>query len=128
MRILLDTNVLIWIVTDNPRIDGIRSIILSPETDVFVSVASYWEIAIKSDLGKLRASIADARTGVKESGFNELDITARHIEAIADPLFPVHHKDPFDRLLIAQAISEPMWLYTSDAILHRYAPNHVKLM
>lgn len=118
MRLLLDTNVLLWIITDADRIDSIRELILSDETEIFVSVVSCWEIAIKTTLGKLEFDVADVRSAVTASGFSELPIFGSHTEAVSD--LPLLHRDPFDRMIVAQAISEPMQLVTGDRQLSAY--------
>jgi PIN domain nuclease of toxin-antitoxin system len=92
--------------------------ILSGETDEYVSAASWWEVAIKSSLGKLKADVAELRAASRASGFGELPVTGLHAEALAR--LPRHHSNPFDRLLVAQAIAEPMRLLTADVRLASY--------
>ena len=120
MRLLLDTNVLLWTLTGSPRINRIRDLILSPETQIHVSIASWWEIAIKTTIGKLDADLAKLRHAAHDSGFVELAIIGPHVEALAK--LPLLHRDPFDRMLVAQALSEPMKLLTGDAQLGQYSP------
>lgn len=118
MRLLLDTNVLLWAMTDSPRIDNVRNLLLSDETEVFVSVVSWWEIAIKIRIGKLEADLPELRVAAAESGFAELPLLGPHAEMLAT--LPRHHNDPFDHMLLAQAMVEPMRLITSDAALPAY--------
>ncbi len=117
-RYLLDTHILIWWLYDLPQLDGaIRNIIANKNNDIVVSVASIWEIEIKKALGKLviDESYFDA---IEENGFALLPIFASHALAIKD--LPAIHKDPFDRMLVAQAICEKLVLLTNDAIIARY--------
>lgn len=118
MRLLLDTNVLLWTLAGSPRIQSVSQLILAPESEVFVSTASLWEIAIKTAIGKLTADLGEIRQAVAASGFCELSIRGEHVEAIAT--LPMHHKDPFDRMIVAQAITEPMRLLTGDRQLAVY--------
>jgi PIN domain nuclease of toxin-antitoxin system len=87
----------------------------------FFSVASLWEIAIKAGISKLDADAAVVRRAARDSGFEELPVLGKHVEALKD--LPNHHRDPFDRLLVAQAIAEPMVLLTADAALATYGKN-----
>ena len=121
MKLLLDTHVLLWALGDVKRLSlNVRRQIEDPDNDVLFSAASIWEIAIKSSQGRSDFSI-DPRVIDREArvaGFAELPISAGH--ALAVQGLPSHHRDPFDRLLIAQALTEPAWLYTSDKLLVRY--------
>lgn len=118
MKLLLDTHVLLWAATDSPRIKAIRKRLLAVDNEVFFSVASLWEIAIKVSLGKLQADAVVIREAALESGFVELPILGQH--ALQVGALPWHHRDPFDRLLVAQAVAEPMRLLTADAQLLAY--------
>jgi PIN domain nuclease of toxin-antitoxin system len=118
VRVLLDTHVFLWTLSGSPRIEPVRDLILSEESDVYVSAASLWEIAIKSSLGKLKADVVELRAASRASGFGELPVTGLHAEALAQ--LPRHHTDPFDRLLVAQAMAEPMRLLTADTRLAGY--------
>lgn len=122
MRILLDTHVLLWALTDSDRLsDDVRAIVRSPENDVLFSAASIWELAIKVQIGRLGLGMQpeEVRTAALDAGFAELAI--RGDVAARVSLLPMHHRDPFDRLLVAQALAEPARLYTADAILARYS-------
>lgn len=118
MRLLLDTNVLLWTLAGSPKIQPVSQLILAPESEVFVSTASLWEIAIKTRIGKLTADLTEIRQAVAASGFFELSIRGEHVETIAT--LPMHHKDPFDRMIVAQAITEPMRLLSGDRQLAVY--------
>lgn len=118
MRLLLDTHVFLWALTASPRLAAaVRSRISAAEA-VYVSAASIWEIAIKSRLGKIEGDPEALVGAIETSGFLELAVTARHAAAVAR--LPLHHTDPFDRLLIAQAFSEPLTLLTADDSLSAY--------
>lgn len=118
MRLLLDTNVLLWTLAGSPKVQPVSQLILAPESEVFVSTASLWEIAIKTRIGKLTADLTEIRQAVAASGFFELSIHGEHVETIAT--LPMHHKDPFDRMIVAQAITEPMRLLSGDRQLAVY--------
>ena len=118
MRLLLDTHVLLWALQDHARIRKIRKRLLDPDHEVFFSVASLWEIAIKQAIGKIDADPEEVRDTAREDGFVELPILGAHVLAVSE--LPPIHRDPFDRLLVAQAISEPMHLLTGDQLLAGY--------
>lgn len=117
MRLLLDTHIFIWAVTDSPKLshEARRQILAADE--VYVSAASIWEIAIKSGLGKIEGDVVQMVSAIEGSGFLELPVTADHAARVAD--LPLHHRDPFDRLLVAQAMTEPLTLLTADNVLSR---------
>ena len=118
MNLLLDTHVLLWWLADDGRLSReARATIRDPRSVVYVSAATAWEISIKRALGKLDAP-ANLDTAIADSGFLELPITMAHALAAGD--LPDHHTDPFDRMLVAQAISEQLALVTRDEQLARY--------
>jgi PIN domain nuclease of toxin-antitoxin system len=121
MRVLLDTHIALWALAEPARLDrSITDLILADETDAYVSAASWWEVAIKIGLGKLPADLVRLRTAAsQDAGFIDLPVHGYHTEVLLD-LAPIH-KDPFDRLLIAQAIAEPMKLLTADSQLAQYS-------
>ena len=122
MVLLLDTHVLIWALDMPERLPrAIADEITAPETDVYFSAASIWEIAIKTSFGKVnfRYSPQEIAQGARETGFVELPVTSAHGAKVSD-LFP-HHRDPFDRLLVAQALLLPAQLLTADAALVPYS-------
>lgn len=118
MRLLLDTNVLLWTLAGSARIRPVSDLILSPDTEVYVSTAAWWEIAIKAAIGKLAANVSVLRAAAMASGFLELPVYGVHTEALSR--LPLLHRDPFDRMQIAQAIVEPMRLLTGDRQLGAY--------
>lgn len=119
MRLLLDTHVFLWCVKDDRRLTSAARAILSDATEIYVSSASIWEAAIKAKLGKLEVSVDALVSAIADSGFLELPVTARH--AAATGRLPDVHHDPFDRLLIAQAITEPLRFLTADDLLGQYS-------
>jgi PIN domain nuclease of toxin-antitoxin system len=118
MRLLIDTHVFIWSVTASRRLTIDTRALLSAAEAVFVSSASIWEIAIKSRLGKIEGDADAFAAAIEASGFQELAVSARHAAAVAR-LAP-HHADPFDRLLLAQAFTEPLRFVTADRALAVY--------
>jgi PIN domain nuclease of toxin-antitoxin system len=115
MRILLDTHVLLWVLGDRRRLDGptLRTI-ESEEHEVLFSIVSIWEVAIKTALGRVDFGVrpAEIATAAQSAGFTELAVTIAAACLVAD--LPLLHRDPFDRLLVAQAMTEPAALYTAD--------------
>ena len=123
MRVLIDTHLLLWAVASSRRLPReARSLILDAANEVFFSAASVWEVAIKSALRRrdFRANPAVLVRALKQSGFSELPVTAAHAARVAE--LPTLHRDPFDRLLVAQSLAEPMTLLTNDAALVGYGP------
>jgi PIN domain nuclease of toxin-antitoxin system len=119
MRLLLDTQVYLWYLADSRKLPAQARRRIASAEDVFVSAASIWEAAIKVVTGKLQAAVEDLTDGIAASGFRELPVSVHHAARVAT--LPEHHRDPFDRLLVAQAIHEPLHLLTSDAQLARYS-------
>ena len=119
MNLLLDTHIFLWLVDDDRRLTAQARQLILGASQVFVSSVSIWEIAIKSCLGKIRVDPADADREIQICGFRELNVTNRHAIQVAG--LPFHHRDPFDRLLIAQAMTEPLHLLTADAHLAAYS-------
>jgi PIN domain nuclease of toxin-antitoxin system len=113
VRCLLDTHVLLWWIEDNPRLRARpRAAIIDPDSDVVVSAATIWEAAIKRALGKLHFETPLLLDTLSRGGIRVLPITAEHALAAGD--LPRHHDDPFDRMLIAQAIAEDLTVITHD--------------
>ena len=122
MRLLLDTHVWLWSAMETQRIsDAARAALLEPANEVFVSAASVWELAIKVELGKLPLPIDVAEFVSQQTGpgvASLLDISAKH--ALSAAALPPHHRDPFDRMLVAQAQLEGLTLVTVDDKLRAY--------
>lgn len=121
MNLLLDTHVALWAIADSPKLSqAARALILSPRATVWISVASIWEIAIKRALGRgdMPVSGVEAVRYFEQSGYRFLPIETEHALAVEE--LPTHHADPFDRLLVAQARTEPMRLLTHDEMLAPY--------
>ncbi|MFP4302712.1 MAG: type II toxin-antitoxin system VapC family toxin [Spirochaetaceae bacterium] len=122
MRLLLDTHIALWAVTDSPRLStAARELITNSGNEIWVSAATVWEIAIKHTLRReaMPVSGPEARHWFSVSGYRDLNITSEH--AVAVGALPAIHGDPFDRLLIAQARTEPLRLLTHDELLSRYS-------
>lgn len=117
MSLLLDTHVVLWWLTDDPTLSDYIKDQLDHEPDVYVSAATVWEVAIKQAMGKLKEP-ADLPERIRDSGFRELPITSEH--AIAAGRLPLIHRDPFDRMLVAQAAVEELTLVTRDPVFARY--------
>jgi PIN domain nuclease of toxin-antitoxin system len=129
MRLLLDTQIAIWALVNPERIGAsARGLIADERNEAFVSIVSVWEIAIKFALGKRRGappfSGAAALMHFRAAGYALLNIAPEHAAAIE--ALPPLHADPFDRLLIAQALHEPMRLITADAALAAYSDTIIK--
>ena len=119
MRLLLDTHVYLWYLADSPKLSRTARTAIASADEIFVSAASIWEVTIKAGLGKVKADLPMVVEGIEGSGFSELPVTAAHAAAVAE-LRPLH-RDPFDRLLVAQAIFEPLRLLTADPVLVEYS-------
>ncbi|MEA1835113.1 type II toxin-antitoxin system VapC family toxin [Methylobacterium durans] len=121
MRLLVDTHLLLWAATRPELLSSdARSYLGDPANDLLYSVASLWEVAIKTSLGResFRVDAGLLRRGLLANGYAELAISGLHAAAVAQ--LPAIHKDPFDRLLVAQATVENLTLLTSDAVVARY--------
>jgi len=119
MRLLLDTHVLYWTFYEQRRLPAKALETIHGASQVLVSSASIWEMAIKVRLGKMKGDPAELVSLIDQAGFEELPVRSRHAVLVAT--LPMHHTDPFDRLLVAQAISEPLHLLTVDAKLKPYS-------
>ena len=119
MRILLDTHVYLWWLQDHPKLSQASRDRITSASEVYVSSASIWEATIKAGIGKLEVDIGQLVAEIDNSGFQELSISAKHVATVAQ--LPDIHRDPFDRILIAQALCEPLRFLTADAILSRYS-------
>jgi PIN domain nuclease of toxin-antitoxin system len=119
MRLLLDTHIFLWCLDDDPKLSAEAWSRMESAEAVHVSSASLWEATIKYQLGRLSVAPERLAEAVKASGFLELPIRIQH--AVAVGRLPALHRDPFDRLLLAQAISEPLHFLTADAQLLQYS-------
>jgi PIN domain nuclease of toxin-antitoxin system len=118
VNLLLDTHALLWWLMASPRLsDRARDAIAEPRNQVHVSIATAWEIAIKRSIGRLRVT-EDITADLAADAFELLSIELAHIAALER--LPHHHRDPFDRMLVAQAMAEGMRLVSGDANIARY--------
>ena len=117
-RLLLDTHALVWWMSDVSRLsEAARAAIAEPRNDIFVSAITGWEIAVKRAKGRMTAP-DHLSAMIEERGFTHLPLTFHHAEQAGN--LPMHHRDPFDRLLVAQAQAEGLVLVTRDARIPRY--------
>jgi PIN domain nuclease of toxin-antitoxin system len=121
-RLLLDTHVWLWWQADDRRLAKAARSAIAHAADVYISAVSAWEMAIKSALGKLTAP-EDIAEAVEAGGFRELPVHFRHVAALHE--LPVHHRDPFDRLLLAQALVDDLTLVTANSALPPYGVPHL---
>jgi PIN domain nuclease of toxin-antitoxin system len=119
MRLLLDTHIFLWAVAGSRRLKAAARREIEAADQVYVSAASIWEVAIKARLGKVAADPHELAAAIEKSGFLELPVRAAHAAGVAG--LASHHHDPFDRILVAQAIAEPLRLLTADAVLAQYS-------
>ncbi|NML74560.1 type II toxin-antitoxin system VapC family toxin [Rhizobium sp. S-51] len=121
MKLLLDTHVLLWAAAEPDRLkEPVREMLSDPDNELFFSAASIWEVAIKSGLGRPEFSVDPnlLRRGLVDRGYLELAISAAHAAAVME--LPPLHKDPFDRLIVAQARHEGFLLLTADEMVAAY--------
>ncbi len=121
MKLVLDTHALLWWLSDDQRLgQQARALIADPDNDVLVSAASLWEIVVKVRIGKLDAAIDEIVEAIEQLGFSLIGIDPPHLEALAE--LPAHadHRDPFDHILIAQAITEGATFLSEDHNASRY--------
>ncbi len=127
MRLLLDTHALLWWLADNDRLGArARELIENSTNDVIVSVVSLWEVVVKARIGKLKADIREIVEIIQREGFTPLAITTAHLQALAE--LPIHHRDPFGHLLIAQAIAEQAIFVSGDRNTPHYPVQFVACM
>jgi PIN domain nuclease of toxin-antitoxin system len=120
VKFLLDTHALLWWLADDDQL-GVkaREAVADPANDVLISMASLWEIAVKVRVGKLQADIEEIINAVQREGFTVLDVGLAHLVTLAG--LPMHHRDPFDHLLIAQAMTEDATFMSEDKNVARYS-------
>jgi PIN domain nuclease of toxin-antitoxin system len=119
LKVLLDTHAVLWWLTDDDQLGTqARDLIADPGNDILVSVASLWEIVVKVRVGKLKADIEEISKAIELDGFILLAISPVHFRTLGG--LPMHHRDPFDHLLIAQAISEEAIFLSQDQNAPKY--------
>jgi PIN domain nuclease of toxin-antitoxin system len=123
LRVLLDTHALLWWLDGDSRIEHkAQDLITDPANDILVSAASLWEIVVKVRVGKLQADIHEIVAAIDVQGFEMLDIRPEHLEELVH--LPMHHRDPFDHLLIAQAVAEGLIFLSEDQHVPTYPVKH----
>ena len=126
MKFLLDTHIILWAAQDAENLSPkARLLINDKDNELFFSVASLWEMVIKSGLGRtdFKVDTRLLRRGLLDNDYNELPILSEHVTAVEN--LPAIHKDPFDRLLVAQAMVEGITLLTADSLVAKY-PGPIK--
>lgn len=119
MKILLDTHALLWWLIDSDKLgERARELVADPANDILVSMVSFWEIAVKIRVGKLEADLDEIMATSSSEGFTVLEIAPSHYRTLMT--LPVHHRDPFDHLLIAQAITEQAIFLSEDSYVSAY--------
>lgn len=127
MRVLIDTHIFLWFINDDPKLSATTKALLQSEANVMVSIASLWEIAIKISLGKLRLPESIEVLFPEQLRVNNialLPIDVQHLKMMTT--LPFHHRDPFDRLIIAQAIVEEAGLVSMDQVFDQYDVNLIR--
>ena len=119
MKLLLDTHIFLWLNADDPKLTRKARKLIDEAQEVYVSTVVFWELALKISRGDLAADLEELRSALHGNPFAILPITVEH--ACAAATLPWHHKDPFDRMLVAQAITEPLRLMTADQQLEPYS-------
>jgi PIN domain nuclease of toxin-antitoxin system len=118
LRLLLDTHAALWLLSEDERMPtSARALVFDESVDCFLSAASVWEVAIKRSMGKLNAP-ANFHVLLEQHGVTSLPVYDSHAAAVAD--LPLHHRDPFDRMLVVQAQADGMPILSKDEILHAY--------
>jgi PIN domain nuclease of toxin-antitoxin system len=119
VRLLLDTQALLWALGAPARLPAaVAKALRDPDNEVFVSAASIWELAIKAALGKVSADLDEIVESLEDVGFRELEIRMHHARRVRK--LPAHHRDPFDRILVAQSFEEGLVMVTRDGAFAAY--------
>ena len=120
MRLLVDTHLLLWWLAGRPVSRRAGELIRDPANVLYASAASLWEVAVKSSLGKIEVEPGALLDALGKNGFEPMAVSWRHAARVAE--LPMHHRDPFDRMLVAQSLSESVPLLTGDKALAAYGP------
>ena len=119
MNLLIDTHLLLWWLSGGTKLPRRAwGLMADASNQVFFSASSIWEVSIKAALGKIEADPNEMLVALQSGGFDELPVTARHASAVMR--LPDHHRDPFDRMLVAQSMVESLALLTDDRVLSQY--------
>ena len=125
MKFLLDTHILLWVSQDSKLLSKYaKSLVTNGDNDVYFSTASIWEIMIKKNTGKFKIDVAEFMRDISDMNIFELPIKIEHVLTLET--LPNHHKDPFDRILVAQSLTEPLKLLTHDKILQQYSTDLIE--
>ncbi len=119
MHLLLDTHIFLWWERDDRKLPQKARSMIRDADRIYISSVSIWEASIKTQLGKLSVDIEQLIEKISSDGFIELPLTTQHVAALSK--LPNLHQDPFDRILIAQALSEPLKFLTADKVLRKYS-------
>ncbi|RDB36664.1 type II toxin-antitoxin system VapC family toxin [Spirobacillus cienkowskii] len=119
MKILLDTHIIIWIMQDSKKLTKKARKVIDEATEIYYSPISIWEIIIKKNLGKLDLNLSELKECLDRNCFRELPLTSEHVITLNE--LPNIHKDPFDRIIISQALCEPLKLITADVTVKQYS-------
>ena len=126
MRVLLDTHTFLWGITDDPRLSGGARRAIADASERFLSMASCWEIAIKVSRNKLTLAKPIERLIPEQLGLNGFQLLQIDLDDVARvATLPFHHRDPFDRLLVAQALGEELTLVSADPVFRKYGVKRV---
>jgi PIN domain nuclease of toxin-antitoxin system len=126
MRVLIDTHILLWFISDDSQLSLTAKALLESDADVLVSVASLWEIAIKVSIAKLRLPGEFEEFLSQQINLNQIEILPieiPHLKVVS--MLPFHHRDPFDRLIAAQALASEIDLVSVDTIFDKYGVNRI---
>jgi PIN domain nuclease of toxin-antitoxin system len=119
VRLLLDTHIFLWLTAGDSRLSARAKQTIERAEKVFISSVTIWEVSVKVRLGKLTADPDQLIAEIQNNGFEELPVLSRHAKEVVK--LPRHHGDPFDLLLVAQAMTEPLHLLTADELLAEYS-------
>ena len=122
MKLLLDTHILLWVSQDHPKLSRkAKELIINGNNDIYYSSASIWELMIKKHNNKINLNMKEFINDLYNMNIYELSVEVEHVLKLDE--LANHHEDPFDRILVAQALAEPIKLVTHDRILQQYSPD-----
>lgn len=127
MKILIDTHIFLWFVNNNPQLSPTAKHLLESDVDILLSIASLWEIAVKVSIGKLTLPGPIQEFIPQQLRLNQIEllrVEIQHLHILST--LPFHHRDPFDRLIIAQSLAEDIQILSVDTIFDEYGVNRIK--